>query len=96
MILHPVDFTLFALPWPRRLGPSLPTGNLPNRWLCKEAKFKARESRGVRRTSSTPQRQRDDAQRRNWTIYEAIIIVNSTISSRGCQKIKQPSSQFYK
>ena len=44
----------------------------PNRWLCKEAKFKARESRGVRRTCSTPQRQRDEAQRRNWTIYEAI------------------------
>jgi hypothetical protein len=46
----------------------------PNRWLCKEAKFKARESRGVRRTSCTPQRQRDEAQRRNWTIYEAIIL----------------------
>jgi hypothetical protein len=46
----------------------------PNRWLCKEAKFKARESRGVRRTKSTPQRQRDEAQRRNWTIYEAIIL----------------------
>jgi hypothetical protein len=29
--------------------------NHPNRWLCKEPKFKARE-----------------AQRRNWTIYEAI------------------------
>jgi hypothetical protein len=38
----------------------------PNRWLCKEAKFKARESRGVRRTLCTPQRQRDEAQRRNW------------------------------
>jgi N-acetylmuramoyl-L-alanine amidase len=46
----------------------------PNRWLCKEAKFKARESRGVRRTSSTPQRPRDEAQRRNWTIYEAILV----------------------
>jgi hypothetical protein len=46
----------------------------PNRWLCKEAKFKARESRGVRRTLRTPQRQRDEAQRRNWTIYEAIIL----------------------
>ena len=77
----------------------------PNRWLCKEAKFKPRaltttrraggldfrpaaektkarqclqryvceskQSRGVRRTSSTPQRQRDEAQHRNWTIYEA-------------------------
>jgi hypothetical protein len=30
----------------------------PNRWLCKEAKFKVR----------------DEAQRRNWTIYEAIKI----------------------
>jgi hypothetical protein len=44
------------------------------RWLCKEAKFKARESRGVRRTDSTPQRQRDEAQRRNWAIYKAIKI----------------------
>jgi len=26
----------------------------------------------VRRTLCTPQRQRDEAQRRNWTIYEAI------------------------
>ena len=33
----------------------------PNRWLCKEAKFKARESRGVRSTSSTRQGQRDEA-----------------------------------
>jgi hypothetical protein len=46
--------------------------NHPNRWLCKEAKFKARASRGVRRTLCTPQRQRAEAQRRNWTIYEAI------------------------
>jgi hypothetical protein len=45
----------------------------PNRWLCKEAKFKAREARGVRRTYSAPQRQRDEAQRRDWTIYEAIF-----------------------
>jgi hypothetical protein len=44
----------------------------PDRWLRKEAKFKAREVRGVRRTSCTPQRQRAEAQRRNWTIYEAI------------------------
>jgi hypothetical protein len=34
--------------------------------------FKAREARGVRRTSCTPQRQRAEAQRRNWTIQEAI------------------------
>jgi hypothetical protein len=80
--------------------------NHPNRWLCKEAKFKARaltttrragcldfrppaenpkarqclqryvcqskQSREVRRTLCTPQRQRAEAQRRNWTIYEAI------------------------
>jgi hypothetical protein len=45
-----------------------------NRWLCKKPKFKARESRGVRRTCSTPQRQRDEAQRRNWAFYEAIDI----------------------
>ncbi len=46
----------------------------PHRWLCKEAKFKAREERGVRRTSGAPQRQRAEAQRRNWAIYEAIKI----------------------
>jgi hypothetical protein len=43
-----------------------------DRWLCKEAKFKAREARGVRRTSCTPQRQRAEAQRRNWPLYKAI------------------------
>jgi hypothetical protein len=46
----------------------------PHRWLCKEAKFKAREARGVRRTLCTPQRQRAEAQRRNWPLYEAISI----------------------
>jgi hypothetical protein len=45
-----------------------------DRWLCKEIKFKAREFRGARRTDSTPQRQRDEAQRRNWAIYEAVEI----------------------
>jgi hypothetical protein len=35
--------------------------------------MKARESRVARRTGSTPQRQRDEAQRRDWTIYEVII-----------------------
>jgi hypothetical protein len=43
-----------------------------NRWLRKKPKFKARESRGVRRTCRTPQRQRDEAQRGNWAFYEAI------------------------
>jgi hypothetical protein len=47
----------------------------PNRWLCKEAKFKARDARGVRRTSGTPQRQRAEAQRRNRPICEAIMII---------------------
>jgi hypothetical protein len=42
------------------------------RWLCKKPKFKARESRGVRRTCRTPQRQRDEAQRRNWVFHEVI------------------------
>ncbi|TFG41014.1 MAG: hypothetical protein E4H48_06715, partial [Syntrophobacterales bacterium] len=51
-----------------------PVRSHPNRWLCKEAKFKARVERGLRRTSSTPQRQRAEAQRRNWAIYEAIKI----------------------
>src|SRR3990172_918717 len=54
-----------------------------NRWLCKEAKFKARESRGVRRTYSTPQRQRDEAQRRNWPIYEAITIHSPAAPATG-------------
>ena len=48
----------------------------PNGWHCKEAKFKAREARGVRRTLCTPQRQRDEAQRRNWTVYKAINFRN--------------------
>jgi hypothetical protein len=52
----------------------------PSRWLCKEAKFKAREARGVRRTSSTPQRQRAEAQRRSWTIYEAIVTASRPIA----------------
>jgi hypothetical protein len=52
-----------------------PGESYPHRWLCKEAKFKAREARGVRRTSCTPQRQRAEAQRRNWPIYEAIMII---------------------
>jgi len=38
----------------------------------KSFKFKARESRVMRRTHCTPQSQRDEAQRRNWTFYEAI------------------------
>jgi general secretion pathway protein I len=44
----------------------------PHRWLRKKLKFKARESRVARRTHSTPQRPRDEAQRRNWVFYEAI------------------------
>jgi len=51
-----------------------PVRSHPNRWLCKEAKFKARVERGVRRASSAPQRQRAEAQCRNWAIYEAIKI----------------------
>jgi hypothetical protein len=42
------------------------------RWLCKKPKFKAREPRGARRACRTPQRQRDEAQRRNWAFYKAI------------------------
>jgi hypothetical protein len=50
-----------------------------NRWLRKKPKFKARESRGVRRTCCrTPQRQRDEAQRGNWVFYEAIKLDNLT------------------
>jgi hypothetical protein len=51
-----------------------------NRWLRKKPKFKARKSRGVRRTCSTPQRQRDEAQRRNWAFYEAINVQRSAFS----------------
>jgi membrane-bound lytic murein transglycosylase D len=46
--------------------------NHSNRWLYKEARFKARAARVVSPTSGRPQRPRVDAQRRNWTIYEAI------------------------
>jgi hypothetical protein len=38
----------------------------------KSAKTKARESRGVRRTFRTPQRQRDEAQHRYWPFSGAI------------------------
>jgi hypothetical protein len=40
-------------------------------WLRKEAKIKARKFRVARRTSCTPQQQRNAAQRRDWPIYEA-------------------------
>jgi hypothetical protein len=46
----------------------------PLRWLRKKAKVKARESRGARRTYSTPQRQRDEAQRRDWPFYETTTL----------------------
>jgi len=38
----------------------------PNRWLCKEAKFKARPPEADR-SDNPPQAE-------NWTIYEAIIL----------------------
>jgi hypothetical protein len=40
--------------------------------LCKKAKVKARKSRGARRTYSTPQRQLDEAQRRDWPFYKVV------------------------
>jgi hypothetical protein len=40
--------------------------------FLKRPKFKAREFRVVRCSWPTPQRQRDEAQRRNWTFYKAI------------------------
>jgi hypothetical protein len=40
--------------------------------FAQRAEFKARESRGARRTFGTPQRQRDEAQRRNRPFGEAI------------------------
>jgi hypothetical protein len=45
------------------------------RRLRKKPKVKARESRVARRTSSTPQRQRDEAQRRDWVFYEVVIVI---------------------
>jgi hypothetical protein len=70
-------------PAPRGIGfySDEPIERHPNRWLGKKPKFKARESRGVRLTSCTPQRQRAEAQRRNWTIYEAIDIVSQTLAA---------------
>jgi hypothetical protein len=41
--------------------------------FVKRSKFKARESRVVRRIRHTPQRQRDETQRRNWTSKEVIV-----------------------
>ena len=48
--------------------------------LCKKAKVKARESRGARRTDSTPQRQRDEAQRRDWPSCEVVKIETPRVS----------------
>jgi len=42
--------------------------------LAKSRLAGARKSRVMRRTYRTPQSQRDEAQRRNWTFYEAIKI----------------------
>jgi hypothetical protein len=44
----------------------------PFRRLRKKAKVQARESRAARRTGSTPQRPRDEAQRRDWTFFEVV------------------------
>jgi len=38
----------------------------------KSSKFKAHESRVMRRTFRTPQSQRDEVQRGNWAFYEAV------------------------
>jgi hypothetical protein len=40
--------------------------------FVKSSKFKARESRVMRRTYRTPQWQRDEAQRRSWTFCEVV------------------------
>jgi len=40
----------------------------------KSSSSRRREYRVVRRTYRTPQSQRDEAQRRNWTLYEAITL----------------------
>jgi len=39
----------------------------------KRSSSRRRESRVMRRTYRTSKSQRDEAQRRNWTFYEAII-----------------------
>jgi membrane-bound lytic murein transglycosylase D len=66
----------------------------PYRWLCKEAKFKACDARGVRRASGTPQRQRTEAQRRNWAVHKAIkiafsaaLVVAVMAASAGAQSV---------
>jgi hypothetical protein len=39
------------------------------RYVCE-----SKQSRGARRSYSTPQRRRDEAQRRDWPFYEAITL----------------------
>jgi len=54
--------------------------------FIKSSNFKARESRVTRRTCRTPQRQRDEAQRRSWTFYEVVNVDDlapSGISDKG-------------
>lgn len=52
----------------------------PYRRLCRRDKVKARESRGPRRTGSTPQRRRDEAQRGDWPSYEVVKNENGYIA----------------
>jgi hypothetical protein len=42
--------------------------------FVKRFKFKARKFRVMRRTSRTPQWQRNEAQRRSWTFYKIVKI----------------------
>jgi hypothetical protein len=69
------EFKARALTTTRRAGgldfrpPAEKTKARPclQRYVCE-----SKQPRGVRRTLCTPQRQRAEAQRRNWSIYEAI------------------------
>jgi hypothetical protein len=54
----------------------------PFRRLRKKAKVQARESRAARRTGSTPQRPRDEAQRRDWPFSKSSRI--DSINTSGC------------
>jgi hypothetical protein len=65
----------------------------PNRWFRKESKIKAREFCAARRTSRTPQRRRDEAQRRDWTIYEVIKIKKSPSAGITLEDLPSPLQQ---
>jgi hypothetical protein len=106
-ILHPVDLNLFALPRPHRRGhlargPTPPVGNLDG-FVNSPISALRFISLSLRRTESTPRATRFARLELGLFTKPSIrmifkepidVLVNSTISRRGCQKIKRPNSQF--